>query len=242
MGQVIAVIGKKSHVEVRKGTRTQARDYARKASTRVENTQVEFGTWTPDRSRRKKLRDYLAPGMTMKQLVEEAPEVYVRHYKGLRALQNFRNKEKSKDFRYVKVIVYYGPTGCGKSRLAYDCKGQDFFPVPSGDKLWMDNYAGEPIIVVNDFYGGSMKYSTFLNLCDGQPAQYPTKGSHIYPLWTEVRITSNKHPSQWYKKGFTDAMKRRITEIKYMGGATDPQMSFVDDFVAYKPGTYFTFN
>lgn len=75
-----------SHVENRKGTRTEARDYCRKAETRVIAL-GEFGEWRPEsqavvRPAQKEIAlDCLVKfGMSPEQIALEHPHVYFTHH------------------------------------------------------------------------------------------------------------------------------------------------------------------
>ncbi len=75
-----------SHLESRKGTRTEARDYCRKAGSRVIAL-GEFGEWRPEsqavvRPAQKEIAlDCLVKhGMTPAQIAEEHPHVYFTHH------------------------------------------------------------------------------------------------------------------------------------------------------------------
>lgn len=210
MGQVKTILGDPGcHLEYLKTSRHAAREYCRKIETAVPHTFVEFGHWRQDIARKRKLCEMLTSDMTLDDIIDAAPVHFIRYHRGFQALRLRRQKKKARTFRHVKVICFIGDTGCGKTRRAAKMPGV-FFP-PSGGK-WYDGYEGEPILCLDDFYGG-IKYATLLRLLDGHPLLLPTKGSHCWALYHTVIITSNKYPDQWYKFGMTPALRRRITEI-----------------------------
>lgn len=201
------------HLEPRKGSRTDARNYCRKKDTAREGTQVEFGEWREEASRKRKLCDVLSQDWSIQSVIDQTPEWYVRYHRGLEKLAARMSAKRAKVFRDITVTVYIGPTGCGKTRLA--TAGDDWFIVPVGDRLWMDGYTGQSTIILDDFYGG-IKYSVLLRMLDGHSQQLPIKGGFIWALWTNVIITSNAEVADWYKKGFTPALARRVTSIVHM--------------------------
>lgn len=212
-GQVQKLIGneiKKAHCEPRKGSRTQARNYCRKAETAMEHTQFEFGMWREEVNRKRKLNDMLLAGMTIDDIIKVSPADFVRNHRGLEKLAARRAKAKAKVFRPQTVKVYLGATGTGKTKRA--TSGADWFILPCGDKLWFDGYDGEDTLIIDDFYG-NIKYSTFLRMLDGHMLPVPIKGGFVYSMWHTVIITSNQHPRDWYTRGYTAALKRRVTEI-----------------------------
>lgn len=128
----------------------------------------------------------------------------------IRALERFKALMLKPKMRpKLRVIVLWGDAGTGKSRWAWD-NFPDLYSKPTGD--WWDGYTGQDTILLDDYYGG-IQYSEFLKVLDIYPYQVPVKGSFVHAQWTTVIITSNKPPEQWYNKGMTPALKRRLHEI-----------------------------
>ena len=209
IGGVKGVLGE-CHLEPRYGSRTEAREYCRKKKTSVDGSQFEWGLWREDNTRKRKLCDMLKTDMTLKQLIEESPQDYVRYHRGLEKLFARRLEKRARVFRQVEVIVYVGKTGSGKTRKA--TSGTDWFMMPCSEKLWFDGYEGQSTLIIDDFYG-NIKYGLFLRILDGHSLQLPVKGGFIWALWNKVIITSNAYPETWYNRGFTPALKRRVTAI-----------------------------
>jgi len=212
MGQVKQAIGE-CHLEFRKGSRTEAREYCRKAATAVANTQHEFGTWREDVSRKRNLNEMLLTDMTLDTLIETEPATYVRCYRGLERLYQYRAAKKAKKFRTVEVVVYIGKTGTGKTRRA--AEEPDHFFQPCTEKLWFDGYTGQKCLILDDFYG-NIRYGLLLRILDGHECQLPVKGAFVWAQWTKVVITSNQEVTDWYTRGLTPALARRITTITHM--------------------------
>lgn len=119
-------------------------------------------------------------------------------------------KQSTREFRKIEVIVHWGDAGTGKTRKPYEEGAYVFDDYEHG---WWDGYDGEPVILLDDFYGG-IKWSYFLRLLDGYQCRLKVKGGFTYAQWTKIYITSNKHPSEWYKhfEGVVPPeLKRRIT-------------------------------
>ncbi len=210
IGQVKGCIGE-SHLEVRRGSRTEAREYCKKADTAVAGTQFEWGEWREDKTRKRKLSEILKSNDSLDDIVENNPEWFVRYPKGLKALFARREEKEARAFREnLTVEVLVGPTGCGKTRRATE--GDDWFLLPTSDRLWFDGYRGQKTLILDDFYGG-IKYSSLLRILDGHCQQVQVKGGFVYARWTKVIITSNNLPATWYKAGLTPALARRITTV-----------------------------
>lgn len=116
------------------------------------------------------------------------------------------SKKRSRAFRNLEVIVHWGETGTNKTRTAYD-EGA-FKWSPSGHQEWWDGYDGEDILLIDEFYG-QLKPARLLELLDGYSCRLPIKGGFTYAAWTKVYITSNAHPSMWYKD-IPDEVQRAV--------------------------------
>lgn len=85
----------------------------------------------------------------------------------------------------------------------------------NANALWWDGYAGEGRLIIDDFYGW-IQHHVLLRVLDVYPMRLDIKGSTTYAAWTEVFITSNKHPREWFNKypwDADDALQRRIHHI-----------------------------
>lgn len=198
------------HADGRLGSRTEARLYCMKKKTAVPNTIVEFGVWREETNRKRKLKEMLLTDMSLDDLIDVAPHEFVRHHRGLIALYNRRKKKKAKQFRHVETLVFYGPTGCGKTRRA--CSFPDHFKLPIGDKLWFGAYDNESVLIIDDF-DGHIAHNKLLQILDGYELQCPVKGGFVWANWTTVIITSNTPPRDWYPHGLSAPLARRLTKI-----------------------------
>lgn len=210
IGQVKKILGE-CHLEPRRGTRSTARDYCLKEDSAISGTQVIYGEWRDDVSRKRTLNEMLKGGISIPDLIAENPAYYVRCFRGLHKLDARHKAKKAKTFRNISVTVYIGPTGSGKTRKA--CEQPDHFFIPCSKNLWFDNYNGEDCLIIDDFYGNKIMYSMLLRILDGYELQVQVKGSYVWAEWTKVIITSNKHPSEWYTFGYTPALQRRIDTL-----------------------------
>ncbi len=214
IGQVKKVLGE-CHLEPRRGSRTEARNYCRKEESAIPDTQFSWGVWRDDLARKRSLHDMLMDKITIDELIEIRPVDYIRYYRGLERLQAKRQRLLAKEFRFLNVEVYIGKTGCGKSRRAIE-ENPDHYKLPtSSGTTWCDGYNGEKCLIIDDFYGG-IKYSLLLNILDGYELQMQIKGGYVWAGWTKVVITSNHEPDTWYSMGLTPALRRRITTIIHM--------------------------
>lgn len=208
------------HIEKRKGTDVEARNYCMKDDTKVMNS-IEIGKFKANRKGErtdiKKMYEMIKNGCTINELMDANINTYTRYYKAFDRIRNNVNKENCNKFRKVKVKCLIGDAGCGKTRYVYDKYGvNNVYKLRkgNGDNIWFDGYDNEDILLIDDFYGW-IKYSIMLEMIDGYGLQLDTKGGYTYAKWTKVFITSNVDIDKWYKIGATDALKRRINKIKY---------------------------
>lgn len=130
-------------------------------------------------------------------------------------------KASDRQLQGVNVVVLYGPTGTGKTYAAVNHFGKDDYhiqdcPATPNSKLWFDGYAGQRVLILDDFSGDFCNYRYLLRVLDKYRLKVEIKGSHVWALWTTVVITTNVHPSGWYGAATNSApLRRRINEIRY---------------------------
>ena len=110
----------------------------------------------------------------------------------------------------MDVIVLQGPTGCGKSKFVFDNYDNVFTKM---DNRWWDGYDRHETVLLDDFYGGWIKFADFLKLLDRYPYQVEVKGGARQFVAKTILITTNAIPSTWYKYNFS-RISRRVTTWK----------------------------
>lgn len=210
----------RSHVEIRRGSPIQARDYCRKSDSRLPGTEPsEVGKQTGQghRADLEDVQDALDAGTSPGEIAQRYFATWCRYH---RSIDRYWLENQTPRCWTMDVRVYYGPTGSGKSRRALVESDGSMYPLGhSNGGAWFDGYSAEFTIVIDDFYGW-LPFSFLLQLLDRYPFKVPTKGSHIPFLSRRIIITSNVHPNQWYD--YTKphmnwhALERRITTIEEM--------------------------
>lgn len=201
-----------AHVEKRRGTQAQAVEYCLK-----DGDFKEFGEKNEQGKRTdiEEVVETLKSGEeTLNSVMLNNPSMYCRYRNGLKDITTELTRQKCHDFRHVEVMVLWGDAGSGKTREAIE-DSPDYFVLDQADggTIWFDGYQGQKTLIIDDFYGW-IKYGTFLRMLDGYIYRCPVKGGFTYANWTKIFITSNKPPCEWYEKGYTDALKRRITKVE----------------------------
>lgn len=95
------------------------------------------------------------------------------------------------------VNVFWGETGVGKSRRAWYEAGLDAYPKTPTTKFW-DGYQGQGKVVIDEFTG-QIEITHMLRWLDRYPVLVETKGSGTVLKASQIWITSNLHPTDWYK-------------------------------------------
>ncbi len=190
-------LGGRAHVEIRRGSHDQARDYCTKAG-RVAGP-WEWGT-PPNQGNRSDLidiQDMVKKHKPVREVMDAHFGTYVRYHKGIeKSIELYRDPRSS----FLEAIVLWGPTGTGKSHCARnDYPGAYWAPAVSpGSGLWFDGYMGESDIILDEFTHTSLSLNTLLRLCDKYPLRLPCKGGFVNVVATRVVITTNLDPALWY--------------------------------------------
>jgi len=113
------------------------------------------------------------------------------------------------------VKVFWGPTGTGKSRQAWEEAGPSAYSKCPRSKFW-DGYQSEEHVVCDEFRG-AIDISHLLRWCDRYPVRIEVKGSSRPLCATKIWFTSNLDPRRWYPdldELTIDALLRRMEIIE----------------------------
>lgn len=209
--QVQKLLRSRCHLEPAKGTPAQNKAYCTKVESRLDGTDPVERGHVKEQGRRTDLEAIaervVADGSVHLSLIQEKPAVYVRHFRGLQALENALNSPRPRGA--PRVVFMHGPPGCGKSRLAH-LMWPHAFSATDCKEGWMDGYKHESVIIFDDFVGASPNWS-MLRLLDYNPLQLPVKGGFVPIAARTFIFTSNLHPSNCYPGN--EAWMRRINQF-----------------------------
>jgi hypothetical protein len=202
---VQACFGQSCHAEL---SRSEAADsYVWKELTAIPGTQFEFGS-KPIRRNSKPDWDSIWDAATSGNLSVIPASIRVSSYRSLRTIAS----------DYAKVVgmertcfVFWGRTGTGKSRRAWDEAGLDSYPKDPRTKFW-DGYQSEENVIIDEFRGG-IDVSHLLRWLDRYPVRVEIKGSSRPLAAKTIWITSNLDPRRWYPEidqETLDALLRRL--------------------------------
>lgn len=214
----------KAHIEARKGSREQARNYCMKDETRKEGHEpVEIGDWKPDQQGKRTditiVLDMLENGATLDEIRQQYTTTYFRYMNKLKQYQQELLVEENKNkFRNLTVNYVFGTTGVGKTRSIMEYFGYDnVYRITDYKNPW-ELYNSQQVVMFEEFRS-SLPIEQMLNYLDGYPLQLPARYTNKYACFTQVFIVSNWRFAQQYQfvqqdyPETYDAFKRRIHGI-----------------------------
>jgi len=95
-----------------------------------------------------------------------------------------------------EIFVYWGRSGTGKSRRAWEESGLEAYSKCPRSKFW-DGYQDQTNVVIDEFRGG-IDVSHILRWCDRYPVRVEIKGSSKPLVALKIWFTSNVDPRNWY--------------------------------------------
>jgi len=196
-----------SHIELSRSSAVY--DYCWKDDTRVEGTQFELGR-RPFRCNEKTDYEHCYDLAKTGRVDEIPATVLFRCYANIRRIE--------KDYMHPQafertVHVFWGETGRGKSRLAWDRGGVNAYPKDPNTKFWDGYNPAVHSTVVMDEFRGVISISNLLRWFDRYPVCVEVKGGAVVFNARTIYITSNIHPDDWYPgldEGTRLALKRRF--------------------------------
>lgn len=196
------------HYELTRSNR--ANEYVWKDDTAVPDTRFEFGSLPVKRNC---ATDWeLVRSNAQAGRLDDIPaDIYVRYFNQLNNIQS----HFSQPLPLVRTAtVFWGPTGTGKSRRAWDEATFSAYSKDPRTKFWC-GYRGQENVVIDEFRGG-IDIAHLLRWLDRYPVRVEVKGSTKPLMATSFWITSNIHPDGWYPmldRETYAALERRLNII-----------------------------
>nr|WAE43076.1 MAG: replication associated protein [Cressdnaviricota sp.] len=190
----------------------QAAEYVWKDDTAVPGTRFEFGA-KPFRRNSKVEWESVWDSAQAGDLLAVPANVRVVSYRTLRSIA--ADYDKPKPMERV-CNVFWGSTGTGKSRRAWEEAGMDAYCKDPRSKFWCGYRNGEHVVI--DEFRGGIDISHVLRWLDRYPCRVEIKGSSVPLVATTIWITSNLSPEQWYPDVDPDtvaALMRRLTVVHF---------------------------
>jgi len=199
-------IMKRWHIEICKGSTEQNIDYCSKGKDFVEKGDK------PCQGKRQDIclvKELVKSGMNMKGIVETVDSYQaIRHAEVLK-----KYLDKPRDFK-TYVHWFYGESGSGKSRAAYNMYPDAYTCMSTGK--WWEGYDGEECTIIDDIREDFYKFHELLKLLDRYPFRVETKGGSRQFVSKVLIITSPYHPKDLYKSNCEEdvyQLLRRVDNI-----------------------------
>ncbi|AXH72092.1 MAG: putative viral replication protein [Circoviridae sp.] len=197
----------RSHLEPKKGSRTQARDYCFKE----DSAPFEYGEWKPDRQGQR--NDLVVVQRLLEDPDIDFQDIAGNHFESFckynKFFSQYRAWHTTERHWVPKVYVFHGPTGTGKTRAAFAMPGakqldysRGFFEDPENHQTLIFDDVCNPV----HLFGRRL----FLRLTDRYPMKVNIKNGHAEWNPKIIIFTTNDNPDDW---GLDEACKRRITDV-----------------------------
>lgn len=190
-----------------KSRSSAASEYVWKDDTAVPNTQFEIGT-IPMQRNEKKDWDVIRKQAEEGDFSAIPADIYIRCYNNLKRI--------AMDYSKCPAIertcyVFWGRTGTGKSRRAWDEAGIQAFAKDPRTKWWCGYQSQENVII--DEFRGDISISHILRWLDRYPVRVETKGGATPLLARTIWITSNLDPRKWYSDLDQDSLAALLRRL-----------------------------
>lgn len=151
----------------------------------------------------------------LRRVADEHPDELVKFHRGLAFLDMFRPRAVRS---LPTVFLYFGPTGCGKTRTALErteSMGLSLYKHEPRSQ-WFDGYWDQEVFLLDE-YSGWFKLDFLLGFLDRYECRLAIKGAHVQLVASTIYITCNIHPGAWYdytRRGSQyAAIQRRVSGV-----------------------------
>jgi hypothetical protein len=148
-------------------------------------------------------------------IIEIASEVTETYYRYHKAVDRVRALAVPKREWKTEVLWYYGPTGTGKSRKAFEITDDPYVHNMSSGK-WFDGYEGQADVIFDDMRKDTFKFHELLRLFDRYQMKVEVKGSSVNWCPKRIIVTTCFRPEQMYEtREDLQQLMRRIERVEH---------------------------
>lgn len=213
-------LGRRCHIEQARGNAEQNRAYCTKDSDRIAGTLIFECGILPRQGKRNDIAgavEMLKSGRKWGDVIEEHPEACVKYFRGLQSVK--LQLQKPRTWK-TEVFWFYGPTGTGKSREAYQLYPEAYYKM--GTCRWWDGYDSHEVVVIDDYRRDLCTFGDLLRLFDRYPLLVETKGGTVNFVAKTIVVTTSKSPRETWENhsdriGEEDIRQllRRIENVRF---------------------------
>jgi hypothetical protein len=150
----------------------------------------------------------------MSDVAEMYPGDFIRYSRGFQEYQRVRLSSQRSPDQEITVLWWFGPTGTGKSRKAFEDYPDSYVKMPTNK--WWDGYVAQKTVIMDDYRPAMCPFSELLRILDRYPMKVEMKGSSTDLSATTFIITTCQRPEiLWNGKTEEqiDQLLRRLSEI-----------------------------
>lgn len=200
----------RANIQIAKGNAAQNKIYLTK-----QNLILEIGEPKKqgDRTDLENIKEVIAEGKGMREVV-----IVAKSYQSVRMAECILKYHEGKRNKKPVVKWFYGGTGTGKSKTAYEQSDPDDTHTQDNNIKWWEGYDAHKYVIIDDFRKDFCKFHELLRLIDRYPYKVECKGGSRQFLAEQIIITSAYHPAIIYEtREDIQQLIRRIDEIKMFG-------------------------
>lgn len=220
LGHVKAMLGQRLHAEERKGTLEQAVNYCKK-----DGKTWEKGVMRATMSNKWKDVIALAEAGKLDVIKEDYPGIFFLHLNKIRDLMN-PSVDHIRDDLKEHFEWWYGPTGTGKSRRAWEEYPHHY---DKAINKWWDGYNYEECVVIEEADPTRCEHMAyfFKRWCDHYPFRAEVKNGHLHNIRPiKIIVTSNFSIKECFPKPEDhDPLLRRFKVTHFPFATSGPQQS-----------------
>lgn len=203
----------RAHFEIIKGTPDDNVRYCSK-----EGDYEDFGV-KPCQGARSDLdtvSQLVTSGKRIADVAFECPVQFIKFHKGIEKL--IALQVSPRDYK-TEVLWFWGPTGTGKSKTAFDLASEESgYYVKDPLNKWWDGYEQQHTVIIDDYRRDFSTFAQLLRLFDRYPMTVEAKGSTTQFSSQRIIVTTPKSPKDTWE-GRSDEeigqLLRRITRVHH---------------------------
>ncbi len=183
----------KIHLEERKGTREEARNYCMKLESRKSGP-FELGTWEDGGQGKRTDMDKAALLIQEKgvdAVADAMPGTFIRMQKHFTNYQTYLDNRHQPDSREILCFWMKGPSDIGKTHAAYAVLKNMYTLCPGKGQGWWDGYNKETSLLIDELMVDTVPAADIIHIADKWKYRCPIKGGFTWARWNTLVVTSN---------------------------------------------------